>query len=84
MLKTYQEVLETHYSGINDFDYNWGWTSTKDLKDIEVLVIQTDHGYDVWNIHPLRQGWQKVYSLPTCNPSDQVLESLEAILRLFE
>lgn len=84
MLKTYQEVLETHYPGINDFDYNWGWTWTKDLKDIEVLVIQTHQGYDVWNIHPLRQGWQKVYSLPTCNPFDQVLESLEAILRLFE
>ena len=56
---------------------------------LEVLVVQTEVGYDVWNAqglqtHPLRKGWQKVYSLPSCNPEEQVLQSLQSLKRLFE
>lgn len=50
---------------------------------IEVLVVTTTKGYDVWNIHPLRKGWQKVYTLEHCNPEEQVIQSLAALKRLF-
>lgn len=51
---------------------------------IEALVITTQNGYDVWNIHPLRRWWQKVYTLEECNPEQQVKESLASLKRLFE
>lgn len=51
---------------------------------IEVLVVTTPSGYDVWNIHPLRKGWQLVYTLEHCNPEEQVVQSLSALKRLFE
>lgn len=51
---------------------------------LEVLVVPTIEGYDVWNIHPLRKGWQKVYTLEQCNPQEQIKYSLEALKRLFE
>ena len=51
---------------------------------IEVGIIKTDFGWDVWNIHPLRKGWQKVYTLKHCNPEEQCLQSLQSLKRLFE
>lgn len=51
---------------------------------IEVLVVTAPSGYDVWNIHPLRKGWQLVYTLEKCNPEQQVKESLASLKRLFE
>ena len=52
---------------------------------IHVCVIKMlDGTYDVWNIHPLRKGWQKVYTLEHCNPEEQVVQSLSALKRLFE
>lgn len=51
---------------------------------IEVLVVTTLNGYDVWNIHPLRKWWQLVYTLGECNPEQQVKESLASLKRLFE
>ena len=52
---------------------------------LRVCVIKMlDGTYDVWNIHPLRKGWQKVYTLEQCNPQEQIKQSLEALKRLFE
>lgn len=51
---------------------------------IAVFIIQHPKGYDVWNIHPLRKGWQLVYTLEECNPEQQVKESLASLKRLFE
>ena len=51
---------------------------------IEVGIVKTNEGYDVWNIHPLRKGWQKVYTLESCNPEVQCVQSLQSLKRLFE
>lgn len=51
---------------------------------IAVFILQHPKGHDVWNIHPLRKGWQKVYTLEHCNPKEQVVQSLAALKRLFE
>ena len=51
---------------------------------LEVLVVDSGFCYDVWNIHPLRKGWQKVYTLEHFIPQEQIKQSLEALKRLFE
>lgn len=51
---------------------------------LEVIVIEHDSCYDVWNIHPLRKGWQKVYTLEHCNPKEQCVQSIQSLKRLFE
>lgn len=51
---------------------------------LEVLVIEHGSCYDVWNIHPLRKGWQKVYTLEHCNPKEQCVQSIQSLKRLFE
>lgn len=48
------------------------------------VIKMTDGMYDVWNRHPLRKGWQLVYTLEKCNPEQQVKESLDSLKRLFE
>lgn len=79
--KTAREVLEKEYTISAKMKYD---SCVIEEGTLEVLVVQTDEGYDVWNIHPLRKGWQKVYSLPSCNPQEQVLQSLQSLKRLFE
>ena len=52
---------------------------------LRVCVIKMFDGtYNVWNMHPLRKGWQLVYTLEKCNPEQQVKESLASLKRLFE
>lgn len=51
---------------------------------VEVLVVSNGDGWDVWNMHPLRKAWQHVYSLPSCVPSEQAVQSLNSLKRLFE
>lgn len=79
--KTAREVLEKEYTSSTKMKYD---SCTIEEGTLEVLVVKTEVGYDVWNIHPLRKGWQKVYSLPSCNPEEQVLQSLQSLKRLFE
>lgn len=78
--KTAREVLEKEYISSTKMKYD---SCSIEEGTLEVLVVQTEVGYDVWNIHPLRKGWQKVYSLPSCNPEEQVLQSLQSLKRLF-
>lgn len=54
--KTTQEVLEKEYTSSAKMKYG---SCTVEEGTLEVLVVQTGEGYDVWNIHPLRKGWQK-------------------------
>ena len=75
------DVLKGEYSGDTKMKYD-GCVTTQGR--IEVLVVTTSEGYDVWNIHPLRKGWQLVYTLEKCNPEQQVKESLASLKRLFE
>lgn len=52
---------------------------------IAVLVVQNKEGADVYNYHPLRVGFQKVYSLQKLkNLNDAVQSGVEALLRLHE
>ena len=51
---------------------------------IEVFVVQNPQEYAVWNIHPLRKSWQKVYTLKHCNPEEQCVQSIQSLKRLFE
>ena len=79
--KTAKEVLEKEYSQQVKMKYD---SCTVEEGTIEVLVVHTEQGYAVWNICPLRKGWQKVYTLEHCNPQEQIKQSLEALKRLFE
>lgn len=79
--KTAREVLEKEYTGSTKMKYD---SCTIEEGTVEVLVVQTEVGYDVWNTHPLRKGWQKVYTLKHCNPEEQCLQSLQSLKRLFE
>ena len=79
--KTAREVLEKEYTSSTKMKYG---SCTIEEGTLEVLVVQTEVGYDVWNIHPLRKGWQKVYSLPSCNSEEQCVQSLQSLKRLFE
>lgn len=82
--KTAREVLEKEYTSPTNMKYD---SCAIEEGTLEALVVQTEVGYDVWNIHPLRKGWQKVYSLPSCNPEEQVellAQSLQSLKRLFE
>lgn len=75
------EVLKGEYAGDTKMKYDSCCTMQG---RIEVLVVTTPNGHDVWNMHPLRKGWQKVYTLEQCNPQEQIKQSLEALKRLFE
>lgn len=79
--KTAVEVLEKEYSQQVKMKYG---SCTVEEGTIEVLVGQTDEGYDVWNKHPLRKGWQKVYTLEHCDPYKQLHESIASLKRLYE
>ena len=79
--KTAVEVLEKEYTQQTKMKYD---SCTIEEGTLEVLVVHTEEGYDVWNKHPLRKGWQKVYTLGHCNPQEQIKQSLEALKRLFE
>lgn len=83
-MSKYKEVLEVlkgEYPPRTKMTYNSCCTMQG---RIEVLVVTAPSGYDVWNIHPLRKGWQLVYTLEKCNPEQQVKESLASLKRLFE
>ena len=54
--KTAREVLEEEYTPSTKMKYG---SCTTEEGTLEVLVVQTEVGYDVWNVHPLRKGWQK-------------------------
>ena len=75
------DVLKGEYSGDTKVEYDYCCTIQG---RIEVLVVTTPKGYDVWNIHPLRKGWKLVYTLEKCDPEQQVKESLASLKRLFE
>ena len=79
--KTAKEVLEKEYSQQVKMKYD---SCTIEEGTLEVLVVENGLSYDVWNIHPPRKGWQKVYTLEQCNPQEQIKQSLEALKRLFE
>lgn len=51
--KTAREVLEKEYTSSAKMKYD---SCVIEEGTLEVLVLQTDEGYDVWNIHPLRKG----------------------------
>lgn len=72
--KTAREVIEKEYTSSAKMSY--GCCAIEE-GTLEVLVVQTDKGYDVWNIHPLRKGWQKVYTLESCNPQEQCVQSIQ-------
>ena len=79
--KTAKEVLEKEYSQQVKMKYDY---CTIEEGTLEVLVVENGFCYDVWNIHPLRKGWQKVYTLKECDVQKQIEESLSALKRLFE
>lgn len=79
--KTAKEVLEKEYPQQAKMKYD---SCTVEEGTLEVLVVENGFCYDVWNKHPLRKGWQKVYTLEQCNPQEQIKQSLEALKRLFE
>ena len=79
--KTAKEVLEKEYPQQVKMKYD---SCSIEEGTLEVLVVENGFCYDVWNIHPLRKGWQKVYTLEHCNPQEQIKQSLEALKRLFE
>ena len=79
--KTAREVLEKEYTSYTKTKYD---SCVIEEGTLEVLVVQTEVGYDVWNIHPLRKGWQKVYTLEHCNPKEQCVQSIQSLKRLFE
>ena len=52
---------------------------------IAVLVVRNKQGADVYNYHPLRVGFQKVYNLQKLENLDNAIQSgVEALLRLYE
>ncbi len=52
---------------------------------IAVLVVRNKQGADVYNHHPLRIGFQKVYNLQKLeNLNDAIQSGVEALLRLHE
>ena len=75
------EVVKGEYAGGIKMKYDYCCTMQG---RIEVLIVTTPNGHDVWNIHPLRKGWQLVYTLEKCNPEQQVKESIASLKRLFE
>ena len=79
--KTSSDVLKSEYTPYTVYKFA---TSFVDDGLICVMIVTTGKGYDVWNIHPLRKGWQKVYKLEDCNPQEQMVQSLAALKRLFE
>ena len=79
--KTTSDVLKSEYTPHTVYEFA---TSFVDDGLICVMIVTTGQGYDVWNIHPLRKGWQKVYTLEDCNPQEQMVQSLAALKRLFE
>lgn len=84
--KTASDVLKSEYIPNTVCKFS---TSFVDDGLICVMIVTTQQGYDVWNVHglqtnPLRKGWQKVYTLEHCNPEEQVVQSLAALKRLFE
>ena len=79
--KTAMEVLESEYTPSTDYKLG---QSLVNEGVVCVMVTTTQQGYDVWNKHPLRKGWQKVYTLEKCIPEQQVKESLASLKRLFE
>lgn len=79
--KTASDVLKSEYTPYTVCKFA---TSFVDDGLICVMIVATQQWYDVWNIHPLRKGWQKVYTLEHCNPEEQVVQSLAALKRLFE
>lgn len=79
--KTARKVLEKEYTNYAKMKYD---SCVIEEGTLEVLVVQTEVGYDVWNIHPLRKGWQKVYTLDHCNPEEQCVQSIQSLKRLFE
>ena len=81
--KTAAEVIQGEYDNKMRHDPYFTGTNVPEGK-IQVLVVHIEEGYDVWNIHPLRKGWQKVYTLEDCNPQEQMVQSLAALKRLFE
>lgn len=82
MFKTRKDVSSL-YKGSNQYK-RWFDGEIAEHGSFHVAVYKTDKGYDVWNIHPLRKTWQLVYSLDSCDPAEQVKESLASIKRLFE
>ena len=79
--KIASDVLKSEYTPNTVYEFA---TSFVDDGLICVMIVTTVQWYDVWNIHPLRKGWQKVYTLEHCNPEEQVVQSLAALKRLFE
>ena len=81
MYKTFYEVLDAYGNKDQEFWYDLHYLSEG---KIEVGIVKTGEGYNVWNIHPLRKGWQKVYTLESCNPQEQCVQSIQSLKRLFE
>lgn len=82
MFKTRKDVSSL-YKGSNQYK-RWFDGEITEHGSFHVAVYKTDKGYDVWNIHPLRKGWQLVYTLEKCCPEQQVKESIASLKRLFE
>lgn len=79
--KIASEVLKSEYTPYTVCKFA---TSFVDDGLICVMIVTAQQGYDVWNVHPLRKWWQKVYTLEHCNPEEQVVHSLASLKRLFE
>ena len=81
--KTAQDVM-VEYINTGNFWYPYYCSMNIEEGTLEVLVVESDSGYDVWNIHPLRKGWQLVYSLEKCDPLQKLHESIASLKRLYE
>lgn len=81
---TMQDIVLQEYADSGEY-----WHPVSTFVEIEqgmlgVIVVQTNKGYDVWNIHPLRKGWQLVYTLEKCDPLQKLHESIASLKRLYE
>lgn len=81
MIESIQQIMEVTPSPYSHGHYRA--TYVEEGK-IEVFVVQNPQEYAVWNIHPLRKGWQKVYTLKHCIPEEQCVQSIQSLKRLFE
>lgn len=82
MFTSVGDVMSSYKSKVVDAEYGGDFVDEGFIKVL--IVLRKDGWYDVWNIHPLRKGWQLVYSIEECNPEQQVKESLDSLKRLFE
>lgn len=81
MFNTTQEIVESIKHPYSATTYAFTYVPEGKL---EVFIVQNRECYYIWNKHPLRKGWQMVYTLEKCYTVKQAQESLASLKRLFE